>query len=435
MKIGLEVHVALPTKSKLFCRCSADASEEPNTAICPICMGFPGSKPMLNREAVRMALSIARALGCKTPSNISFLRKIYFYPDLPKSFQITQLEEAVGREGLVEYKERGVRIRRVQIEEDPAKIVRGNEYTLLDFNRSGVPLVEIVTEPDISGEDDLRDFMTELRSILYYLGVDIERELKVDLNISLAEQRVEVKNITGIKNIADAAHYEIERQEGLIREHRAIAAETRSYNEEKMSTVQSREKESNEEYGFIYEPDLATYDVSDIVPEDPVYATRIADSYAKGFHANAQQIREAILFNRDTLRLIDASKDSNEMRIVMNGIAILQRHKALDIEEGEFLRLLELLRNGTEIDAGIIRRLRLGEEININMRANLDELDDEIRKTIENEGALIEEYKSNKKVFNFLVGKIAKKYKASPRYVSERLRLILEGEEKGHRAL
>ena len=211
MKIGLEIHIALPTKSKLFCACSTDA-KQPNTAICPICMGFPGSKPMLNKEAVKVALSISNALHCRINQNMSFVRKVYFYPDLPKSYQITQLEGAIGQGGYLPFGGKKVGIRRVQIEEDPAKIVREQAYTLLDFNRSGVPLVEVVTDPDMHSQEELWSFLRTLRSMLYYLGIDIDKEVKADLNVSvIGDERVEVKNVTGIKNLIEAAKYEVER--------------------------------------------------------------------------------------------------------------------------------------------------------------------------------------------------------------------------------
>ncbi len=227
MKIGLEIHVALPTKTKLFCSCSTEETDEPNSNVCPICMGFPGSKPKLNEKAVYIAKSISNVLNCKIRDEISFVRKVYFYPDLPKGFQISQLEGSIGYEGYVKISNKEIRIRRIQIEEDPAKIIRNGDNTLLDFNRSGVPLVEIVTEPDISTEDELREFLHEIRSILYYQGVDINRELKADLNISIVGDRVEVKNVTGIKNLISAAEYEIYRQNKIIEAGGVPAKETR----------------------------------------------------------------------------------------------------------------------------------------------------------------------------------------------------------------
>ena len=202
MKIGLEVHVALPTKSKLFCRCSTEG-DAPNSTICPICMGFPGSKPVLNKGALDVAVNVANALECRINPKISFIRKVYFYPDLPKSFQISQLDGSVGFEGKVHIAAGGVNkyigITRIQLEEDPAKVVRGDNYCLLDFNRSGIPLVEIVTDPDIASEEELYAFVNELRGILYYLGIDVDKEMKADLNISTYGDKVEIKNVLGIE--------------------------------------------------------------------------------------------------------------------------------------------------------------------------------------------------------------------------------------------
>ncbi|MEM0201385.1 MAG: Asp-tRNA(Asn)/Glu-tRNA(Gln) amidotransferase GatCAB subunit B, partial [Candidatus Micrarchaeaceae archaeon] len=210
MKIGLEVHVGLPTNTKLFCRCKAYVTES-NTSICPVCTGLPGSKPMLNKKALEISVDIANALNCKITNETSFVRKVYFYPDLPKSFQITQKDLSVGNSGFLKINDKIIGIRRIQLEEDPAKIIRENNYTLIDYNRSGQPLVEIVTEPDIVSEEELRLFMNELKSILYYLDVDINQDIKADLNISLSDSRVEIKNITGLKNLIDAAKYEIQR--------------------------------------------------------------------------------------------------------------------------------------------------------------------------------------------------------------------------------
>ncbi|MGC8648508.1 MAG: Asp-tRNA(Asn)/Glu-tRNA(Gln) amidotransferase subunit GatB, partial [Candidatus Micrarchaeia archaeon] len=239
MKIGLEVHVALPTKTKLFCSCRTYV-EEPNTSICPVCMGMPGSKPKLNKEALRIGLSVSDALHCKIKSRIGFVRKVYFYPDLPKSYQISQLYDPVGYEGYLDIGSKKIRIRRVQLEEDPARIYREDDYTLLDFNRSGTPLLEIVTEPDIQSEEELREFYAELRSVLYYLGIDIDQEMKADLNISLSNSRVEIKNVTGIKNLVDAARYEIKRQSELLENGEEPQIETRSYIPERMVTERTR---------------------------------------------------------------------------------------------------------------------------------------------------------------------------------------------------
>lgn len=424
MKIGLEIHVGLPTKTKLFCSCKAYVEDEPNTSICPICMGFPGSKPMLNREALSIALSIAKALNCDIKNRLSFVRKVYFYPDLPKSYQITQTEEPVGSAGYISCNAKRIRIRRVQIEEDPAKIIRKDDYTLLDFNRSGQPLVEVVTEPDITGEGELRLFMNELEGILYYLGIDIE-EIKADLNISLAEQRVEVKNITGVKNLVDAARYEISRQSRLISSRQEIRAETRSYDQASMSTVASREKESEEEYGFLYDPDLTFYSTANIKTREITYPSRIAAEYAKRYGANANTLGGLISFSSDALRLINSAKERHEMKTIINSIELLKRYDKLGIKEDAFEKLLSLLKREAHVDKATIEKLERNERIDINKEVSEEDIDREILSLIKENSGLLKEYKKNSRVFNFIVGKVMKKRRANPKYIAERLRYLL----------
>lgn len=427
MKIGLEVHVALPTKTKLFCSCSTDASE-PNTSICPTCMGLPGSKPMLNGKALEIGVSIAKALNCETQDATSFVRKVYFYPDLPKSFQITQMEDAVGREGCLQSGAKRIGIRRIQLEEDPAKIIRGEDYTLLDFNRSGVPLVEIVTEPDISSEEELKEFLTELKSVLYYLGVDIGKELKVDLNISLGKNRVEIKNITGMKNIIDAERYEVGRQGKLLKAGQEIAAETRSYNEAKMTTESSREKESEEEYGFIYEPDLTTYGIKDVKPAKPVFASRLADEYAARYNVSAKTLKELILFNSDALSVVEHAKGKHDMKSVIASVELLSKYNMLDMKKERLERLLSAVEKGVYPDKDTISRFYKGEEVDVAAGAtDAKTIDREIMEFIKKNPNILKEYKDNPKAANFIIGQITKKYKVHPRMVSERLSKILSG--------
>ena len=424
MKIGLEVHVALPTKTKLFCSCSADASE-PNSSICPICMGFPGSKPMLNKEALRVAINIARALGCKIAKETSFVRKVYFYPDLPKSYQITQLDGAVGAEGVVELSKKTVGIRRIQLEEDPAKVIREDEYTLLDFNRAGIPLVEIVTEPDIANEEELREFLNELKSILYYLDVDIDRELKVDLNISLDEDRVEIKNVTGLKNLVDAARFEIKRQQKVIDSGKKVVQETRSYNEKKMQTESSREKESDEEYGFIYEPDLTSYETSKFTIAKPIIASRIASELAKKYRVNGKTLLELVQFDKKSLDIIERSKERWPMESIIYVVEVLKRADALDIGAKALESVLALAKSGTPISEEVVKRVMAGKDIG-EAAVNADQIDAEIEKMIREKSELLKEYEKNPKVFNFIVGTVANKFKTNPKFVSQRLSKVLE---------
>ncbi len=421
MRIGLEVHVALPTKSKLFCSCSADA-EEPNTAICPICLGFPGSKPMLNEEALRSSLNIANALHCKINKNTYFLRKVYFYPDLPKSYQITQLDGGVGLEGYVQLEKKKIRIRRVQIEEDPAKIIREDDYCLLDFNRSGIPLNEIVTEPDIESEEELREFVNELRSILYYAGVDIDKEMKADLNISLGTERVEVKNVTGIKNLIDATRYESKRQTELLSHNQKVKKETRSYNAESMSTVSSREKETDEEYGFIYEPDLAVYPTDGIHVLKPQIASDIAKKYAEKYGASRETLKELVMFDRESLRLLEYGVGHSKVGTVINAISLLKRTGSVSMSNDNFGKMLEYMDKGMLLNEDTIRALEQNKKVEVEKGAvSSEEIDKTIKELIAERPELVKEYKTNPKAFNFIVGIILKKYKVSPKYVSERL--------------
>jgi aspartyl-tRNA(Asn)/glutamyl-tRNA(Gln) amidotransferase subunit B len=430
MKIGLEVHVALPTKSKLFCSCSTEG-ETPNSAICPICMGFPGSKPVLNKKALEVAVNVANSLGCRINHKISFIRKVYFYPDLPKSFQISQLDGSVGFNGKVRIisggKEKFIGITRIQLEEDPAKVIRGDDYCLLDFNRSGTPLVEIVTDPDISNEEELYAFVNELRDILYYIGIDVDKEMKADLNISTYGDKVEIKNVLGIKNLIDAQRYELKRQEELNASGQRIKLETRSYDEAKMETRSSREKESNEEYGFVFEPDLTFYDTSKIKLEEPVIPSAVARDYAKRYNYEEKPIYEAIKSDRDAFRLIEAAKSERNMGSIINVISILKRNNRLGINPEAFKKLVHIAESGMMVTAGMITDVEAGREIH---ESNVSEAD--IRKMVAEEVGDMEKFredaKNNTKLMNYVVGKVLKRSGANPKDIIKIMLKILDNQ-------
>ncbi len=248
--IGLEVHCQLNTKTKLFCGCR-NTTGEPNTFTCPTCLGLPGSKPALNKEVVKKAIRIAYALKCSIATETYFSRKSYFFPDLPNNFQITQFEIPIASSG--EFM--GKRIRRMHIEEDPGKLIHKEKYVLVDYNRSGVPLVEIVTEPDFTNAEEVKKFLNFLVTTLEYLGVydrKSEATLRCDVNVSTNNgERVEVKNVNGSNEVLKVIGYEVVRQQ-----HEKAVRETRSWDEEKQITYSSRKKEFEEEYGYILEPNL-----------------------------------------------------------------------------------------------------------------------------------------------------------------------------------
>ncbi len=293
--IGLEVHVQLETETKIFCGCSTAPAEEPNTHTCPVCLGLPGALPVVNEAAVEAAIKVAKAIDGEIPEVTRFHRKNYYYPDLPKNFQITQYEDPIcqGGELTVEHQDtrRTIGIRRAHLEEDPGSLqhVGGSidtaEYTRIDYNRAGTPLLEIVTEPDFRSPGEVRAFLDKLTEILEYLDVfDADRDgsLRVDANISVLEgnyeepideatleaaNRTEVKNISSYKGAEKALAYELTRQKNALKRGRAVDQETRHWDESKGITVSMRSKEEEKDYRYFEEPDLPPLEVADWVED------------------------------------------------------------------------------------------------------------------------------------------------------------------------
>ncbi len=276
VKIGLEVHVQLTKlKTKLFCSCPSDyRGKPPNTYVCPVCLGLPGSLPKVNSKAIEYAVMVALALNCKINRKVMFFRKHYFYPDMTKNFQITQYDRAGGApiavNGYLKLstsdKEKVVRIRRINIEEDPGKLVYPtgsiitSPYTLVDYNRAGIALLEIVTEPDIETPAEARLFLQKLRSILEHLDVcdcGLEGAVRTDANISVAGGgRVEIKNIGSIKDVEKALMYEILRQKEALLKGLSIRSETRHWDDVRKVTVPLRVKEEEQDYRYFPEADI-----------------------------------------------------------------------------------------------------------------------------------------------------------------------------------
>jgi len=275
--IGLEVHAQLMTKSKMFCRCSSDyASATPNTHVCPVCLGMPGVLPTINQQAVEYTIMTAVALNCTVSDYTKFDRKNYSYPDLMKGYQISQYDAPIGHHGWltieVDGQRKRVGITRVHLEEDVAKLLHhtsrdGDSYSLVDVNRSGVPLMEIVGEPDLRSPEEARQYLIQLRSILQYLGVSTanmeEGSFRCDANISIRPEgsseslaKIEVKNMNSFKAVYRALEYEAERQRKAYHQGKRLVQETRGWVEEKGKTVSQRSKEYAHDYRYFPEPDL-----------------------------------------------------------------------------------------------------------------------------------------------------------------------------------
>ena len=312
--LGLETHVELKTRTKMFCNCRNDPNERhPNMLICPICMGHPGVLPVINKEAVRKTIKTGLAFNCQIPATSKFDRKNYFYPDLPKGYQISQYDMPFCKEGFLEIDGRKIRIQRVHLEEDTARLIHEKEHSLVDFNRAGIPLMELVTEPDIRSAKEARKFAEELQLILRYLDVseaNMEKgQLRVEANISLTKDekefgtKVEIKNLNSFKAVERALDYEIERQEKILKSGQKVIQETRGWDEIRGITVSQREKEEAHDYRYFPEPDLPplhlTKDfVERIKAEIPELPQQKRERFKREYELDEKNI-EIFIFNKD----------------------------------------------------------------------------------------------------------------------------------------
>lgn len=451
--IGMEVHVQLNTKTKLFCGCSISA-EKPNSSTCPICLGHPGAKPCTNKEALIKAVRLAVSLNATVGMNTRFSRKTYFYPDMSKNYQITQYEEPLALNGSVVLDSgKKIRIKRIHLEEDPAALIHNAGGVLVDYNRSGIPLVEIVTEPDITSPEEAREFMKSLLTIVNYLDIFNENDgiIKADANISVQKhnyERVEVKNITGFKEIEKALSYEVARQQ----KEDVVMQETRGWNSEKGITHSQRIKETEEDYGYIYEPDLPPLTITSdefaqlkkTLPELPrekmqryIHSLKIDEGDAKIITEHSRKFAELFeriakiiyplfaghWFRREVLRVMNdkgkTSADINEKQLII--LLKLLQDKKITQRIGQ-----QLIEQIADKDFDVERTIKEEKLIIINdEKALMEHCKTAI---VENKKAAEDYLKGEEKAFNFLVGCVMKKTKgqARPEEIRELLKTIIK---------
>lgn len=414
--VGLEIHVELSTTTKMFCRCNVPTlSDKPNTRTCPVCLGLPGALPFPNQQAIDNCIKIGMALNCSINQNSFFERKNYFYPDLSKGFQTSQYLHPFGEKGYLDIKvgnnTKRVGITRVHMEEDTGKLthatVGGKEVSLIDFNRSGVPLVEIVTEPDIRSGEEARIFLAELQKIIRYLGVsdaDMEKgHMRLEPNISLrpfgqttlANYKVEVKNINSFKFVEKAIEYEQKRHAGLLDDKQTPTQETRGWNEFKNKTVSQRSKEEAHDYRYFPEPDIPPISVSDVqlntikngIPELPIQRMqRFVAVYGIAEYNAEILTREITLADFFEKAVADGSTANINAKQIANYII----NKKPNLED--------------ETPAGIVKKIK--EESTVE-RFDEEKLKETIQKILDENQQSVTDYKAGKaQLLGFFIGQV-----------------------------
>ena len=463
--IGLEIHVQMDTQTKMFCSCPVEFGAEPNTKVCPVCLGLPGSLPVVNKKAVEYAIRASLALNCEIRERSVFARKNYFYPDLPKGYQISQYEEPLAVNGWLEIEGKRIRIRRLHIEEDAGKNIHEGNKTYVDLNRAGTPLMEIVTEPDINSPELARLFLEELRNIMRYTGVskaDMEKgQLRCDINVSVKPKgsntlgtRVEIKNVNSFRFVQKAIESEVQRQIKILSSGGEIEQETRTFDPATGLTHPMRTKEEAEDYRYFPDPDLLPLvvpvewieEIRRTMPELPEerfqrfvkdysldeYSARVltdnkelGDFFEEALkHYNQEPKLVANWLLNDLLgNLSEVGKDIEDSPVSPKGLAELVRLIKEGVLSSKLAKevLKEMVATGKDPNEVV-------EEKGLKQVSDEGQIRAFIEEVLKENPKEVERYRSGEeKVFGFLVGQVMKKAKgkANPQVVNKLLREML----------
>jgi len=463
--IGLEIHLELKTKNKMFCACLNDPKEKrANINVCPICLGHPGSLPTINKEAVKSVLKLGLALNAEISNISQFERKSYFYPDLPKGYQISQYEKPLCQKGFLEIfpyqkEPKKIRLRRIHLEEDTARLIHQKNKSLLDFNRAGVPLLELVTEPDIQSSKEAVAFAKELQLLCRYLEIsdaDLEKgEMRIEPNISLnLGTKVELKNLNSFRALEEGIEYEINRQKKALEKGEKIRQETRGWDEQKKITVIQRFKEEAEDYRYFPEPDLPplniplAFDLYKLASELEELPAAKRQRFLKIYRLEKKDIEilieekaSADYFEMAASELKSFNPQTNYQLLCNyfnSDLRGLMKEKGLDFKslkiKPEHLAHLVYLAEKENFSSRLIKDLlaemlekgedpeTLIKEKKISFISDENQLLEVIKKIIEENKKAVEDYKKGKEnALQFLIGQAMKKTKsqASPEKIKE----------------
>lgn len=475
--IGLEIHAQISTKTKMFCRCDNDAwGRDPNVTVCPICMGFPGMLPVINREAVKKGIKAALALNCTISNFSKFDRKNYFYPDLPKGFQISQYDQPLAKNGFIEIiineEKKKIRINRLHLEDDAGKLTHVKEGTLCDYNRSGTPLMEIVSEPDLSSPLEASAYAKELQKILRYTDssdCDMEKGMmRFDINISLRKKgqkelgvKAEVKNLNSFRALEKALIFEIKRQTEILESGEKIIQETRGFDDKTEETVPQRTKEEAHDYRYFPEPDLPplTFSEKEIkelqkeIPELPQKKFERFLSEYKILEDDARILTEDLERAQFFEKAVSVCNDAKKATTFIN--TVLFKHLNTDLMPlgkckitpealGELINIINKGDISISVAKGEVFEemynsgkdpSRIIEAKGLKQVSDEEEIESICKKTIEENPKAISDIKNGKgQVMGFLVGQVMKlsKGQANPGKVNEILRKLLHAEHAEH---